>query len=80
MPVQDGAMGDREGGAGDGEGSTLTLTLVPGASGAATLTPGPNVSTLSIFLQHGYKFGVWLICKLVKFCTNLHTLNFSALK
>jgi hypothetical protein len=46
---------------------------------------GPyNVLTLSIFLQLGYKFGVWnmygacteLVSKLVKFCTNLHTLFF----
>ena len=51
---------------------------------------GPyNVSTLSIFLlQHGYKFGArnlyatctQLVRKLVKFCTNLHTLYFLAFK
>ena len=50
---------------------------------------GPyNISTLSIFLQHRYKFGLWnmyttcteLAGKLVKFCTNLHTLIFLGFK
>jgi len=50
---------------------------------------GPyNVSTLSIFRQRRYVVDVWnlyatctqLVGKLVKFCTNLHTLNFLAFK
>ena len=50
---------------------------------------GPyNVLTLSIFLQLGYKFGVWnmyatsteRVGKLVKFCTNLHMLIYLAFK
>ena len=50
---------------------------------------GPyNVDTLSIFRQRRYVVDVWnmygacteLVSKLVKFCTNLHTLIFLAFK